>query len=71
MNEGSRIRFAGSMSSDVLERARNAVFYTPGMTLSDLMEEAVRRYVAGMERKRGKPFPKRTAPLKTGRPMMK
>lgn len=54
---------------EVIERVKNAVYWTPGLTLADLAAEALREAVDRMERKRGEPFPPRKAELKGGRPM--
>jgi hypothetical protein len=54
---------------DLIERARNAVFWTPGLTLAELAEEAVREALDQLEKRRGEPFPPRKRALKTGRPV--
>jgi hypothetical protein len=53
----------------VMERAKNAVFWTPGLTLADLAAQALTDAVDRLEKKRGKVFPPRKADLKGGRPM--
>jgi hypothetical protein len=57
----------------VLERARDAVvFLSPlGLTMSGLVSQALQRELARLEKQhnRGRPFPKRTAAVRTGRPM--
>ncbi|MCX6615994.1 MAG: hypothetical protein NTZ98_07830 [Acidobacteria bacterium] len=54
---------------EVMERAKNAVFWTPGLTLADLAAQALTEAVDKLERKRGELFPPRKAELKGGRPM--
>lgn len=54
---------------DVIDQVKNSVFWTPGLTLSDLAERAFRDAVYKLEKKSGKRFPHRTSDLKGGRPM--
>jgi hypothetical protein len=53
----------------VIDRAKNAVYWTPGLTLADLAAEAIDTAVDKLEKKRGEPFQQRKADLKGGRPM--
>lgn len=54
---------------EVMERAKNAVYWTPGLTLADLAAQALTDAVDRLERKKGESFPPRKANLKGGRPM--
>lgn len=54
---------------DVIDRARNAVFWTPGLTLAGLAERAFLEALEKLERSHGGPFPTREANLKGGRPV--
>lgn len=54
---------------EVMERAKNAVYWTPGLTLADLAAQALRDAVDRLEKKRGEAFPPRKSELKGGRPM--
>lgn len=54
---------------DLIERVKNAVYWTPGLTLAGLAEEAFTAAVERLERKRGEPFPPRKSELKGGRPL--
>jgi len=54
---------------ELIDKVKNAVYWTPGLTLAGLAEEALIVAVAQREKGNGKPFPKRTAELKGGRPM--
>lgn len=50
------------------DKARDVVFWTPGLSLSDLVERGVVHEIARREREHGKPFPRRTErELKRGR----
>ncbi len=65
--EKQRVTF--QLSKDVIERARNAVYWTPGLTMSGLAEEALKRELKRLEEKRGMPFSERAQELKAGRPV--
>ncbi len=54
---------------EVMERAKNAVYWTPGLTLADLAAQALTDAVDRLEKKKGEPFPPRKADLKGGRLM--
>lgn len=54
---------------DLIERARNAVYWTPGATVAGLMEDALTAHLAHLEQQHGVPFPSRERPLKKGRPI--
>jgi hypothetical protein len=54
---------------DLIDRVKNAVFWTPGMTLARLGEEALRAMVDQLEDERGGPFPPRREELRGGRPL--
>lgn len=53
---------------ELLERARNAVYWTSGTTLAGLIEQALSRSLEGRESLNGGRFPRRLAELKGGRP---
>src|ERR1700694_4122292 len=48
-----------ALDPEVLERARNAVYWTPGLTLTDLATQALAAAVDDLEDERGRPFPTR------------
>jgi hypothetical protein len=52
----------------MVDKAKNAVFWTPGMTLSGLVEQALEERVERMESERGQAFPERSSELAKGRP---
>jgi len=54
---------------DLIDRVKNVVYWTPGLTLAGLAEEAFAEAVAAMEKKRGEPYPPRKENLKGGRPI--
>ncbi len=64
-----KLRFTFQLREDVIEKARDAVYWTPGVTLASFAEEAFIRLIEQMEKQNGKPFPSRSAELKTGRPI--
>lgn len=66
---GPRQRLSVVLPPELLERAKNAVFYTPGMTLAALTETAIVSYLEKLEKKNGGPFSARTAALRVGRPV--
>jgi len=54
---------------DLIDRVKNAVYWTPGLTLAGLSEDALRRAVDRLEKERGEPYPARRSELKGGRPL--
>lgn len=60
-------RLSLQLPEGLVERARDAVFWTPGLTLNELTEIALSHTLTCMEALRGGPFPPRTGPLKVGR----
>ena len=61
--------FTLRLPGTLIDRARNAVYWTPGLTLAELTERALHKEVARLERERGTPFAKRPGRLKAGRPI--
>ncbi len=57
------------LSVDLIDRVKNAVYWTPGLTLAGLAEDALSKAVERLERERKEPFPPRKAELKGGRPL--
>lgn len=62
-------RITVQISENVIERIKNAVYWTPGLTLASLAEDAFSKVVDALEEEREAPFPKRKEELKTGRPI--
>jgi hypothetical protein len=56
---------------DLVDRVKNAVFWTPGLTLAGLAEDALAAAVVKLEKaeNKGKPFKARNGELKGGRPL--
>lgn len=61
-------RLTVHVTTGVIDRVKNAVYWTPGLTLSRLAEEALHATVDRLEEARGEPFPRREAELTGGRP---
>lgn len=57
-----------TVPAEVLERLRDAVYWTPGMTIAKLMSLALTKQLDDMETANAAPFPKRSGELKPGRP---
>lgn len=64
---GLRERITVSLDAELLAKARNAAFYTPGTSLTDLVASGLSRELNRLEKLRGGAFPTRTAELKPGR----
>jgi hypothetical protein len=62
-------RLTVHLSVDLIERVKNAVYWTPGLTLAGLAEDALRQAVDQLEHARGEPFPPRQRELTGGRPL--
>lgn len=56
---------------DLLEEARDVVYWVPGLTMATLTEEALRREIQRIKdvRNAGEDFPTRESDLKRGRPV--
>lgn len=65
----SKMRITFYVSKDVVERVKNAAYWTPGMTLSAMAEKALEEHVERLEAERGEPFPERESELSKGRPV--
>lgn len=57
------------LTVDLIERVKNAVYWTPGLTLAGLAEEALARAVDEMEADNKARFRPRREELKGGRPL--
>lgn len=55
--------------ADLLERVKNAVYYTPGLTMSDFAENAFLKALKELEENRGEAFPQRAGNIRKGRPI--
>lgn len=63
-----RERLTVKLRGEIIERLRNAVFYTPGLTINGFIEQCIIQIVDSMEKDRGETFPQRTENLRAGRP---
>ena len=63
-------RVTFQLSVALIEKARDEVYFTPGLTMARLMEEALTAQLQRLENKRGKPYPSRGGvAIRTGRPV--
>ena len=70
LKQRSKQRMTITVPAEVLERLRNAVYWTPGMTIAKVVCMALTHKLDTMERVNASPFPKRSGELKPGRPRM-
>ena len=63
-----RKRLTVSLPLELLERSRNTVYWTKGLTLARLLEEALTTSLDHREELNGQPFQRRLENLKGGRP---
>ncbi|MFQ5828604.1 MAG: hypothetical protein ACE5JD_05540 [Candidatus Methylomirabilia bacterium] len=54
---------------ELIDRAKDAVYWTPGLTLAGLAEETLTKALDAMEKERGEPVPPRREELRRGRPL--
>jgi hypothetical protein len=54
---------------NLIDRIKNAVYYTPGLTMSDFADTAFEKAISLLEEHNGGPFQQRTQELKGGRPI--
>jgi hypothetical protein len=64
------VRLTVSLPSDLVDRLRDAVYWTPSLTLAWLIAQSLRTSLTEMESLRQGPFPKRTKALRAGRPRL-
>jgi hypothetical protein len=64
------VRLTVSLPGDLVERIRDAVYWSPSLTLAWLIAQSLRTSLAEMESLRQCPFPKRTKALRAGRPRL-
>lgn len=65
----ARLRLSTEIDAQVLDRAKDAVFWTPGQTLAAFVEEALSQEIQRRTDERGEPFPPRTSHLPPGHPV--
>ncbi len=64
-----RERLTAQLPQEVMERVRNAVYWTPGLTIAGMATQALEQFLDQIEAERGEPFPPRQGAVKTGRPV--
>ncbi len=64
------IRLTVSLPGDLVDRLRDAVYWSPSLTLAWLIAQSLRTSLAELESLRQGPFPKRTKALRAGRPRL-
>ncbi|NOS80381.1 MAG: hypothetical protein HOP32_02215 [Nitrospira sp.] len=64
------VRLTVSLPGDLVDRLRDAVYWSPSMTLAWLIARSLRTSLTEMESSRQEPFPKRTNALRAGRPRL-
>ena len=64
------VRLTVSLPSDLVDRLRDAVYWSPSLTLAWLIAQSLRTSLTEMESLRQGPFPKRTNALRAGRPRL-
>ena len=64
------VRLTVSLPGDLVDRLRDAVYWSPSLTLAWLIAQSLRTSLAEMESLRQSPFPKRTNALRAGRPRL-
>jgi post-segregation antitoxin (ccd killing protein) len=67
--EGTRGPLTVSIRKNLLEKARDAVYWSHGLTLAGLIESALSAELEKLEKKRGEPFQTRKGELSSGRPI--
>lgn len=67
---GPKQRVTIHLSTDLINRVKDAVYWEPGLTLTSFAEQALGKALDKMERKRGKKYPERKDHnLRGGRPL--
>jgi hypothetical protein len=64
------VRLTVSLPGDLVDRLRNAVYWSPDLTLAWLIAQSLRVSLTDLETARQGPFPKRTNALRAGRPRL-
>ena len=64
------VRLTVSLPSDLVDRLRDAVYWSPSLTLAWLIAQSLRNSLTEMESLRQSPFQKRTKALRAGRPRL-
>ena len=65
-----RVRISAEISGAIANRIKNAVYWTPGMTMAGFIEEALAKAIENLEQEKGEKFSQREGRLVGGRPMI-
>lgn len=63
-----RQRMTVSLPADLLERMRDAAYWTSDSTMAGLISSALEKFLTNLESQNGRPFSPRLQDLKPGRP---
>jgi len=64
------VRLTVNLPSNLVEQMRDAVYWTPGLTLAWMIARAVRTSLNDLEAMNQGPFPRRSKPFRAGRPRL-
>jgi hypothetical protein len=64
------VRLTVSLPGDLVDRLRDAVYWSPDLKLAWLIAQSLRASLSDLERSRQGPFPKRMMALRSGRPRL-
>jgi len=64
------VRLTVTLPSDLVEQMRDAVYWTPGVTLAWVIGRALQSGLVELVTANHGPFPKRSKPLRAGRPKL-
>ncbi len=64
------VRLTVNLPSELVEQLRDAVYWTPGLTLAWMIARAVRTSLAELKNAHQGPFPRTPKPLRAGRPRL-
>jgi hypothetical protein len=64
------VRLTVNLPSNLVEQMRDAVYWTPGLTLAWVIARALRTSLTELESTNHGPFPRRSKPLRAGRPRL-
>jgi hypothetical protein len=62
-------RLTVNLPTALIDRLRDVVYHSPGLTLASLSAAALTREIDRLEKERGNPFPSRRGPIRVGRPI--
>ncbi|BCA55694.1 hypothetical protein W02_28340 [Nitrospira sp. KM1] len=65
-----KVRLTVNLPTDLVEQMRDAVYWTPGLTLAWVIARAMRESLADLHATNRGPFPRRAKPLRAGRPRL-